>query len=124
MGAVETKGAIKQKRRNNFVSHMRHGDAYFFQTICNLPIVYCGVTIKQTITDVQEWNVPLFHVQRTAHADNPPVYTYMHGRPLVFTPRLIRVFGYTGFCHLYLLKALSFIFSLRCMLVCLWLNII
>merc|ERR1719471_1322372 len=56
--AVGTKGAIKQKRRNNFVSHMRYSDAYFFQTICNLSNIYCGVTIKQTIIDVQEWNVP------------------------------------------------------------------
>merc|ERR1712098_181915 len=82
VAAVGTKGAIN---KTDF-------DAYFFfeqYVICQ----YIGSTIKQTFIDVLEWNILLLHVQCTAHADNPPVYTCTHGRPLVFTPCLIRVFG-------------------------------
>merc|ERR1719208_652160 len=88
--APDAAAAVGTKGDSNY---KRDFDAYFFQTICNLPIVYCGVTIKQTITDVQEWNVPSLTSNAPHMRTIPPVYTYMHGRPLVFTPRLIRVFG-------------------------------
>merc|ERR1712098_283693 len=105
------------------MGHKRYFDAYFFQTICNLPIVYCGVTIKQTITDVQEWNVPSFNVQRTAHADNSPrLHIYARTTVSVYTAPH-PCFRLNGVLSSSFSKALSFIFSLRCMLVCLWLNI-